>query len=109
MTNNIVGNMVRAKRKELHLTQEQLAELIDSDVYYISRIETGKKLPGNKFLLALSNALGVPVDFFLGVESNIVLTQQISALEEKMLKLSKEDRELVLSMMDSLIDRLSAD
>lgn len=108
MVNNIVGNMIRSKRKELHLTQAELAELIDSDAYYISRIETGKQKPGSKFLVALSNALELPIDFFLGTESNIVLHRHVTRLEEKLERLSPSDRELVLTTMEAFIDRLSS-
>ncbi len=107
MVNNIIGSMIRAKRKELHLTQAELAEMIDSDAYYISRIETGKQRPGSKFLVALSNALDLPVDYFLGIESNVVLHIQVSRLEEKLEELSPSDRELILTTMDTFIDRLS--
>ena len=100
--------MVRTKRKELRLTQAELAEMINSDAYYISRIETGKQKPGSKFLVSLSNALNLPIDFFLGAESNLVLHTHVSRLEEKLEQLSAEDRELVLMMMETLIDRLCA-
>lgn len=104
-----IGNTVRKRRKELDLTQAQLAEKINSDVYYISKIETGKRKPGSKFLVALSNALEIPVDNLLGVESNVVLHEQVSALEAKLLTLSEKDRLMVLDMMEQLADRLSED
>lgn len=107
MVNNIVGNMIRAKRKELNLTQAELAEMIDTDAYYISRIETGKQKPGSKFLVSLSNALDLPVDYFLGTDSNIVLHRHVTRLEEKLEQLSPSDRELVLTIMETFIDRLS--
>ena len=43
---NVVGTLIREKRKERKLTQAQLAELIGSDEYYISALETGKRNPG---------------------------------------------------------------
>lgn len=109
MGKNGIGEIVRNRRTELNLTQAQLAEKINSDVYYISKIETGKRKPGSKFLVALSNALEIPVDSLLGVESNIVLHEQVSALEEKLLKLSEKDRMMVLEMTERLADRLSED
>lgn len=109
MGKNGIGEIVRNRRTELNLTQAQLAEKINSDVYYISKIETGKRKPGSKFLVALSNALEIPVDSLLGVESNIVLHEQVSALEEKLLKLSEKDRMIVLEMTERLADRLSED
>lgn len=109
MGKNGIGEIVRNRRTELNLTQAQLAEKINSDVYYISKIETGKRKPGSKFLVALSNALEIPVDSLLGVESNIVLHEQVSVLEEKLLKLSEKDRMMVLEMTERLADRLSED
>lgn len=36
------GNMLRERRKELHLTQKQLAEILGSKQSYIARVENGK-------------------------------------------------------------------
>lgn len=103
---NLVGRIIRTKRKELNLTQAELAEMIDSDAYYISRIETGKQKPGSKFLVSLSNALGLPMDYFLGNESNIVLHDHVSELEKKLELLSPQDRDFILNIMTDLIERL---
>ncbi len=103
---NSIGSIIRAKRKELKLTQAELAELIGSDEYYISAIETGKRKPGSKFLVSLSNSLSVPIDSLLGLESNIVLHDQVSDLEVKLQKLKTSDRELLIDIFNQLIDRL---
>lgn len=103
---NSVGRIIRAKRKELKLTQAQLAELIGSDEYYISAIETGKRNPGSKFLVSLSNALSIPIDSLLGFDSNVVLHERVSELEEKLQKLKPSDRELLVDIFDKLTDRL---
>lgn len=103
---NSIGRIIRAKRKELKLTQAQLAELIGSDEYYISAIETGKRNPGSKFLVSLSNALSIPIDSLLGFDSNVVLHERVSELEEKLQKLKPSDRELLVDIFDKLTDRL---
>lgn len=103
---NVVGTLIREKRKERKLTQAQLAELIGSDEYYISALETGKRNPGSKFLIALSNSLSIPIDSLLGFESNIVLHEQVSDLEAKLQKLKASDRELLIDMFNQLADRL---
>ena len=36
------GNMLRERRKELHLTQKQLAEKLGREQSYIARVENGK-------------------------------------------------------------------
>jgi len=106
---NDVGKIIRLKRKELKLTQAQLAEMINSNEYYISSIETGRRKPGRKILISLSNALSIPVDLLLGVESNVVLHEHVTLLEEKLQTLNTADRELILGIMEQLIDRFSFD
>lgn len=103
---NSIGSIIRAKRKELKLTQAQLAELIGSDEYYISAIETGKRNPGSKFLVSLSNSLSIPIDSLLGIESNFVLHEEITDLEEKLQNLKPKDRELLIDIFNQLADRL---
>lgn len=106
---NSIGHLIRTKRKNLSLTQAQLAELIGSDEYYISAIETGKRKPGSKFLVSLSNALSIPIDSLLGIESNVVLHEQVSDLEAKLQELDSNDRDLLIDIFNQLIDRLLID
>ena len=102
---NSIGGIIREKRKELNLTQAQLAEMIGSDEYYISAIETGRRNPGSKFLVSLSNALSIPIDSLLGIESNFVLHKQVSDLELKIQKLNSCDREMLIDIFNKLVDR----
>ena len=105
---NSIGNIIREKRKELNLTQAQLAEIIGSDEYYISTIETGKRKPGRKFLISLSNSLSIPIDSLFGIDSNVVLHEKVSDLEKKLQKLKPADRELLIDIFNQLTDRLSS-
>ena len=106
---NSIGNIIRKKRKEMKLTQAQLAELMGSDEYYISAIETGRRKPGSKFLVSLSNTLSIPIDSLLGIESNIVLHEQVSELEKSLQKLKPSDREMLIDIFNQLIKRLLSD
>ncbi|MGN0594078.1 MAG: helix-turn-helix domain-containing protein [Hominimerdicola sp.] len=105
MVKNSIGDLVKQKRKEKGLTQAQLAEMINADPYYISKIETGKRKPGRKYLSALSNALGVSSDHLLGLDSNIVLHEQVSEIEEILRKLSAKDREWIIRIIHEIADR----
>lgn len=60
----MVGNKIRSLRKELGLTQEQLAgpELTKS---YVSQVELGRIQPSAKALKILAERLGKPVGYFL--------------------------------------------
>jgi transcriptional regulator with XRE-family HTH domain len=51
------GAAVRARRKKVALTQEQLAELTDLDPTYISGIERGRRNPSLKNIVKIAYAL----------------------------------------------------
>lgn len=58
-TNKIIANNIRAKRKSLYLTQEQLAEKSFLSRSLISKIESAKVYISDDHLLRISQALGV--------------------------------------------------
>ena len=53
---------IKAYRLRLGLTQKQLAERIGKTASYITKVETGKLVPGEDVILSLSAALGVSTD-----------------------------------------------
>ncbi|NEQ70864.1 MAG: ImmA/IrrE family metallo-endopeptidase [Symploca sp. SIO2D2] len=68
MKETIGGNLTRY-RKSLHLSQEQLAEMVGMTRQSINNYEKAKTLPDSKTLSALSRALGVTLDDLLRPES----------------------------------------
>ncbi len=56
---SILPNRVRSFRNSKNLTQEQLAERVNIHPTYISRIESGKKLPTLIIICKLADALGI--------------------------------------------------
>ncbi|MBO5137527.1 MAG: helix-turn-helix transcriptional regulator [Spirochaetaceae bacterium] len=54
----ILSDNIRKRRKELHLTQERLAENADISLPYLSDIEHCKTWVSDKTLLKLAKALG---------------------------------------------------
>jgi transcriptional regulator with XRE-family HTH domain len=57
----LLGEAVRAKRKEAGLSQEKLAEKADLSTVFISRIERGRESPTVDNLVKIARALGVRV------------------------------------------------
>ena len=55
------GAAVRARRKKVALTQEQLAELTDLDPTYISGIERGRRNPSLRNICKIARALKTSV------------------------------------------------
>ncbi|NMI07777.1 helix-turn-helix transcriptional regulator [Paenibacillus sp. SZ31] len=67
----IFGEIIRNRRLELNISQENLALKADMDRSYISEIERGHKNPSLSKILALSSALELSVSelFYLFEES----------------------------------------
>ena len=54
------GEVIKNRRKELHLSQEKLAEKVGKKRPYISRIENGEDIKLSNFAL-IANALGLSI------------------------------------------------
>ena len=52
-----IGQNIRRRRKEKHLTQESLAANVETSAQYISRIERGQVCPSLEFLYRLFSFL----------------------------------------------------
>lgn len=60
-----VGDVIKHKRKELSLTQSQLAEILGVSVQAVSKWERGAGYPDVTVLVPLARALGVSIDNLL--------------------------------------------
>ena len=70
---------IRKERIRCEMTQEQLANQVDTVTSYISDIETGKKKPSVKMLYAISVALGTGIDRHYHTDS---LTKEVMPIFE---------------------------
>ncbi len=53
------GRVIRERRRQLDLTQEEVAQRIKTTGPYITHLETGKRHPSNRVVVKLSDALGL--------------------------------------------------
>lgn len=60
-----LGERIRARRRELGFTIEQLAEKTDIGYNHLSNIERGKKLPSLKTFIKIVNVLDITSDIVL--------------------------------------------
>lgn len=58
---------LKESRLKNHLTQEELAEKLNTVKAQISRWERGESVPHAETLISLSNIFGVSVDYLLGL------------------------------------------
>ena len=60
-----LGKRVRKQRQLIGLTQQELAERIGVSTSFVGHVERGTRKASLETLVALSNALGVGVDYLL--------------------------------------------
>ena len=53
------GDVIRARRRELDLTQERIAHRVNAYVAYIGPLESGKRHPSEKLMAKVADALGL--------------------------------------------------
>ena len=70
-----IGNRIRIKRKELNISQEQLAEAADISITHMSHIETGNTKLSLPVLIKIANALHISTDELLC--DNVISSKQI--------------------------------
>ncbi len=87
-----MGLRIAGCRKELHLTQEQLAETIDVSLQTISCIELGKKAVRPENLAKLCKSLQVSSDYILYGKRDV---KQMDGLINKLSSLGKQEYEFV--------------
>jgi transcriptional regulator with XRE-family HTH domain len=59
--NRSFGRVIRERRRQLDLTQEQLARRIKTSVPYIGHLEAGKRHPSGQVIVRVADALGLDV------------------------------------------------
>ena len=60
-----IGARLRACRKALHLTQEQLAERADISPAFVGHVERAEKVPSVETLTRLCVCMGVSMDYLV--------------------------------------------
>lgn len=74
------NNRMREARLKNHLTQEELAERLNTVKTQISRWERGESIPRSEALIELSRILGVSVDYLLGLSEEPTIRMRFDNL-----------------------------
>ena len=98
-----IGKNIRKYRLAKKLRQEDLAEKAGLSANYIGMVERGEKIPSLETFITILNALDVSADMVLADVVNTGYTVKNSMLNEKLSKLSAEDREKIYEVIETLI------
>ena len=94
-----MGSRIALRRKELHLTQEQVAESMGVSLQTISCIELGKKAIRPENLANLCICLNISSDYILYGKRNEL---QMNELTTKLSLLTPKEYESIQSIVDIL-------
>ena len=68
----IIGKNIKTARLKKGITQEELANIIDGSISFISEIETGSAGPSLSKIIKIAKALDTTVDCLLGEIQNTI-------------------------------------
>lgn len=102
----LIGRNIRYIRKQQNMTQEQLAEMIDGDQKYISKIEAGKAKPGLSIYLKIANVFQVSIDYFL-IDAIEIKNQSINTEDKILSTLGDAEKRLAHEILDCIVQYLS--
>jgi transcriptional regulator with XRE-family HTH domain len=100
-TNNRFGVLVRERRRELGMTQANLAFAIGISSSHLARIETGKRKPSPKMLDRLMGELELPVSSITDVvlpESTYIAIKNQQEVDKELLGLRSEVKRALLKI-----------
>lgn len=104
---DFVGAAVRARRHAKHLTQDQLADMIEVSVVTLSNIERGENVPTLSVFLRLHSALGLDATELAGAQTAVRrVSRDRLQLEAEVLELARaaemRDLRLLISLAKAM-------
>jgi transcriptional regulator with XRE-family HTH domain len=99
-----LGAAIAKRRRELGLTQDNLASLVEVDAETISRMERGTTLPSLNRLFVIAQALQTSAGELLS-EASPLASDRARVLGELLEKLEPWDQEVVLELAKLLQEK----
>lgn len=97
-----MGVRICQQRKNKHLTQEELAEMIDVSTQMISNLETGKKAVRPENLSKICSALEISADYILTGTERIVSQDPVY---QKIASLTDRERSILSELIAYMYDK----
>lgn len=94
-----MGKRMKSKRKELNLTQEQMAEMLDISIKHYSGVERGVAGLSVENIIEVSNILGLNLDYLIKGDS---LKEELipGKFKELYLNCPPEKREYIIDLLN---------
>ena len=99
-----IGSRIKVARERKHLTQEDLAAIVDLSPTHISVIERGVKPPKLATLIAIANALDVSADTLLQDVVDRSVEGVSNELATEIIKLPAKERSKIINAIRALTE-----
>lgn len=96
-----IGERIQRKRYSLNITQEQLAEMINTSKNTISNVERGENPPSVEFIVNICNVLGGDPNYYILGE---IPKDDIETYNNTLLKLSSQEKNFIQGLIDYIIE-----
>jgi transcriptional regulator with XRE-family HTH domain len=97
------GNKIAQLRKQKELTRDELAKEVGTSGAIIGRYERNEITPSVDVAAKIAEALEVSLDYLVGSASVIVKDKKMLYRLELLEKISDDDRNTILKVVDSLL------
>ena len=87
----LIGERLRARRKELHLTQKDVSKYLGVSKVSVSGYEKGFRTPTLPIFIKLAEILDLSMDYMVGHDYHVLSEQN----EEYKVKIAREDLEIL--------------
>ena len=99
-----IGSRIKAARERKHLTQEDLAAIVDLSPTHVSVIERGVKPPKLETFVNIANALDVSADMLLQDVVDHSVEGVSSSLASDIMKLPPNERSRMINAVRALTE-----
>ncbi len=100
-----IGIKIKEYRKKAKLTQAELAEKINVDSKYISRLETGTSIASISTIVKISDVLNVELSEIFTVETIKNKNKIIELINSKLLKINLKDLKSILEIVSCIAEK----
>lgn len=106
MDYKLLGRNIKEIRKNLKITQEQLAEKIEVSPVFISQIECGARKPSLETVYKISGALNIKMDTLINNDIKEEKNDEVDRLVELLNMCSRKEREFVTDISKNMVIKL---
>lgn len=100
----LIGNRIQKKRKELNLTQEQLANELNLTTFYISKIENGKATATLDTLAVIAYQLQLDLAYLITGTSTLEKNYYVKEISDICSKATNKQLNLIIKLSKVILE-----